>query len=75
MGSFFRVVVLQDRNKKSQNLSEIWQGNNLTFEGLQQVLQSIAFPSEVGKKQINEPSPEEVKKDWNRLASFMSKNQ
>ena len=74
MGSFFKVVVIQERNKKAQNISDSWQGNNLTLEGLQQVLSSLGSYSNLDKKETG-PPPEEVQKDWGKLASFMSKHQ
>jgi len=72
IGSFFKVVVLLERDKKAQSISDIWQGNNLTVEGLKDVLKS--FGMNYDKKPENIPI-EEVNKDWKRLASFMSKNQ
>jgi len=74
IGSFFKVVVIQERNKKAQNISDSWQANNLTLEGLQQVLGSLGSHSNLGKKETG-PPPKEVQKDWSRLASFMSKHQ
>ena len=74
IGSFFKVVIIQERNKKAQNISDSWQANNLTLEGLQQVLGSLESHSNLGKKKTG-PPPEEVQKDWSRLASFMSKHQ
>ena len=75
MGSFFKTVVIQERNKKAQNISDSWQANNLTLEGLRQVLDSLNSGSSKSNKKEIGPPPEEVQKDWGRLASFMSKHQ
>jgi len=74
IGSFFKTVVISERNKKAQEISNIWQGNNLTLEGLEQVLHSIGSPSNLDKKQAS-VTPEEATKNWKKLASFMSANQ
>lgn len=66
------MVVIQERNKKAQSISDSWQANNLTLEGLQQVLGSLGTKSDLDKKQ-KEPSQNKVNDDWSRLASFMSK--
>lgn len=72
VGAFFKTVVITERNKKAQSISDIWQGNNLTVEGLNQVLKAL------GTK-INDKPPElpveEVNKDWSRLAAFMARQQ
>jgi len=60
-----------ERDKKAQNLSDMWQGNNLTFEGLKQVLQGLGVKTEDRGKL----SVEEVNKDWSKLANFMAKHQ
>jgi hypothetical protein len=73
IGSFFNVVVIQDRNRKAQNIVDLWQGNNLTLEGVMEILDSVSSSSS-DKKKIVEPSREEIDKDWSRLASFMSKH-
>jgi hypothetical protein len=67
------VVVIQERNKKAQSISDSWQANNLTLEGLQQVLGSLGTKSDLDKTQKNKSSQKEIKDDWKRLASFMSK--
>ena len=72
MGAFFKAVVIAERTKKAQNISDIWQGSNLTVEGLNQVLKSL------GTKINNKPPEapvEELNKDWARLAKFMAKQQ
>lgn len=61
-----------ERDKKAQNISDIWQGSNLTVEGLQQVLKSL------GTKVNNKPPEvpiEEINKDWNRLAKWAATGQ
>ena len=75
VGSFFKVVVIQERNKKAQNISDSWQANNLTLEGLQQVLDSLGSHSNLDKKEAISPPPEKVQKDWGKLAAFMAKHQ
>ena len=67
------MVVIQERNKKAQSISDSWQANNLTLEGLQQVLGSLGTKSDLDKTQKNKSSQKEIKDDWKRLASFMSK--
>jgi len=64
------VVVIAERYKKAQNISEIWQGSNLTVEGLNKVLDALGM--KINKKSSEIPV-EEVNKDWKRLASFMAK--
>ena len=71
IGAFFKVVVLSERTKKAQNISDIWQGNNLSVEGLKQVLSELGSKQKTSKKE--EPKAGEVQKDWKRLALFMSK--
>ena len=72
IGSFFKTVVILERDKKAQTISDIWQGNNLTIEGLKQVLSSLG--TKLDSKPPETPV-DEVNKDWKRLASFMAKQQ
>ncbi len=58
-----------EREKKVQNISDIWQGNNLTLEGLKEVLRELGAVRGKAKG----PSVAEVNKDWRKLATFMSK--
>jgi len=70
IGTFFKTVVLLERDKKAQKISDIWQGTNLTLDGLKQVLKDLGMNLD---KKPEEKSIEEVNSDWKRLAEFMSK--
>lgn len=43
-------------------------GSNLKYEGIKEAIEKLG-PE---KKEVVEPAPEEVQKDWKRLASLMS---
>ncbi len=64
--------MLLERDKKAQNISDIWQGSNLTVEGLQQVLKSLGTKTDKKKHEI---PVEEVSNDWERLASWAATGQ
>ena len=66
IGIFYKTVHLKEREEKAENLSNMWMGSNLNHEGLQKVVSSLSKPIEKEKVQ-----PEEINKDWKRLASFM----
>lgn len=74
VGCFFKAVMIQERTKKAQNISDAWQANNLTFEGLKSVLKSLELKSNLDSNHKIVHSPETVKNDWKKLASFMAKN-
>jgi len=60
-----------EREEKARSISEKWQANNLTLEGLKEVLKELGVsPS---KQKPKGPSVDEVNEDWKRLATFMSK--
>jgi len=68
IGAFFRAVVMSERIRKAEELVLNWRGNNLTSEGLDLVLSSMI----VKKEKPPEPTSQEIQRDWNRLATFMS---
>lgn len=72
IGTFFKVVVIMERDKKAQKISDIWQGTNLDFDGLKRVLKDLGTKVDDKPKEV---SVDEVNKDWKRLADFMAKQQ
>ena len=69
IGTFFRAVVTSERLRKAEELITNWRGHNLTQKGLEELLVSM-----IGKKEkAPEPTSQDVQKDWNRLATFMSR--
>lgn len=72
IGTFFKAVVLIERDKKAQTISDIWHGNNLTVDGLKKVLSSLGVNTNPDEK-LTEVPIEKVNKEWSRLASFMAK--
>ena len=61
-------MVFLEKEEKAETLSNMWMGSNLEYKGIEGVLASIrgtAYTKE-------EPTVEQVKNDWRRLASFMS---
>lgn len=68
IGIFYKTVILVDRAKKAEALSNLWMGNNLAYEGLKEVLGDMGIKPQ---KKV-EPTIAEVNKDWARLANFMS---
>lgn len=63
---FFKVIVQRDKERKLENISHTWMGNNISHENLQKML----FKGKKIKKQ--EPTAKEVANEWNRLKTFMS---
>lgn len=45
-------------------------GTNLQYEGIQEVVKQIGSGNKADE--TDGPTPEEIQKDWKRLASFMS---
>jgi len=59
-------VVELEKEEKAETLSNLWMGSNLVYKDLKNVLEQI-------QKSGKEPTTKEIKDDWKRLASFMSK--
>jgi len=68
IGIFYKTVILMERESKAENISNLWMGNNLAYEGLKDVLKNFGIKPQ---KKV-EPSVAEVNKDWSKLANFMS---
>jgi len=67
IGIFLKVIIEQEREDRAEELSHLWMGANLTYEGLKDVMSTITK-----KPQDTETSVKEVHKEWKRLASFMN---
>ncbi len=68
IGSFFKTIVLLERNENVSTLSNMWMGNNLPYKELKEVLVGYGI-----KEQKATPTVAEVQNDWKKLASFLSK--
>lgn len=68
IGIFYKTVVLGNRDRKIDTLSNIWMGNNLAYEGFKEVIADLG----VTPQKEAGPSIAEVNKDWKRLATFMA---
>jgi len=60
-----------EREKKAQDISDSWQANNLTYDGIKEVLKDLGIKEP--KKKPDSEDTEKVNKDWRRLKNFMSK--
>jgi len=67
IGIFFKTIILAQRQKKAEQLHHLWIGTHVKYEGLRDIIKSIA-PVQAKPK---EPTVEEVNRDWRRLAAFM----
>ena len=59
--------MIGQKEKKLEQISHMWMGNNLSQEGLKEVLGESGKPIEEPQLPV-----EEVNKEWSRLKSFMS---
>jgi len=49
IGSFFKIITIAERAQEAQFISNIWQGNNLTYDGLKSVLNNLGINSKSTK--------------------------
>lgn len=66
IGFFIKLATRKNRRDYTENLSLAWLANNLSEKGFKEVLGKI--DGDLTKQQG--PSPQEVRKNWRRLASF-----
>jgi len=64
---FFKTIVINEKEQKIDNISQMWMGNNLSQEGLKEIMGKSGKPY-----QEPQPTAEEVNSEWSRLQSFMS---
>lgn len=70
IGAFLRAVIRGDASRKVEALQVAWYGNNLSQDGLKRYVSEMQRAGGVDKEQ-QEESPEQIAKDWKRLAKFM----
>lgn len=67
IGTFYKTIILLEREKKAENLSDIWMGNNLKYEDLQKVITEIG----INKQKKVGPTDAEVNQNWLKLAGAL----
>lgn len=74
IGFFYKIICLNERKNKANDLLNRWMSNNYDQNSLIEVLKkldkNINFET---KKEPRSISKEEVKSEWSRLAQFMQK--
>ena len=71
IGAFLNTVVLLEKEKKAEQITNIWIGTHVDQEGLQEIIRDIGITHTTNKGS----SQDKVNKDWRRLAMFMAKHQ
>lgn len=67
IGIFYKTVILQEREKKAENLFDLWMGNNLEYKGIQEVVTKLGIKQQ---KKIG-PTDAEVNQNWLNLAGAL----
>ncbi len=71
IGVFLHVIITKEAENKTEEMSRLWYGSNLSQEGFQKTMKRLE--KSAGIKYIPiEKSPKEVQNDWKRLKAFMT---
>jgi hypothetical protein len=68
IGVFIKVIVRKEAQKKADDLSQLWLGNNLKYKALQEVIKDIL--ASVEPKKTPEEEAAEIQNNWVRLKAF-----